>query len=57
MDRSTDPRIDLTARVTEELRSALDRDDAARLEILEDLYRSLEVELEGDLDKEGSARR
>lgn len=57
MDRSTDPRIDLTARVTEELRSGFDRDDAARLEILEDLYRSLEVELEGDLDKEGSARR
>lgn len=47
---------DLVSRVDAELRSGSERDDEARLKILEDLYRSLEVELEGDLDQEGSAR-
>ncbi|MFP5297744.1 MAG: hypothetical protein ACLGHL_01995 [Actinomycetota bacterium] len=56
METTTPSQHELVIRVDDELRSGEDRDDAGRLKILEDLYRSLENELEGDLDQEGSAR-
>ena len=42
--------------VTEELRRGAAADDETRLAVLEELYRSLERQLEGDLHQEGSAR-
>ncbi len=39
---------DIVAGAQAELQAAMERDDAVRLKILDDLYRSLEGELEGD---------
>lgn len=38
------------------LQGAAEGDDEERLKVLEDLYSTLENELEGDLDQEGSPR-
>jgi hypothetical protein len=48
---------ELLGRVRTELDRAADGDDAARLRTLEELYRSLEGELEGDTDQAESSRR
>ena len=42
--------------VSEELARGRAADDETRLAVLEELYRSLERQLEGDLDQKGSAR-
>lgn len=44
---------DTVARVQAELEAAMQHDDAVRLKTLDELYRSLE----GELDQAGSARR
>lgn len=48
---------DLVGRTREELEKAAASADEARLKTLDDLYRSLELELERDLDQTGSPRR
>ena len=50
----TDPR--LVQQVRSDLDQAATADDATRLKTLDDLYRSLESELEGDIDQTGSPR-
>jgi len=47
---------DLQVSVQEELAKGLAADDETRLAVLEELYRSLERQLEGDLHQEGSTR-
>ncbi|MGH2754470.1 MAG: hypothetical protein ACRDLB_08545 [Actinomycetota bacterium] len=47
---------DLEVSVQEELSKGRAADDETRLAVLEELYRSLELQLEGDLHQEGSAR-
>jgi hypothetical protein len=42
--------------VSDELARGRAADDETRLAVLEELYRSLESSLEGDLHQEGSAR-
>lgn len=42
--------------VSEELARGRAADDETRLAVLEELYRSLERQLEGDLHQKGSAR-
>ena len=48
---------DLVGQVQAELAKASATEDEVRLKTLDDLYRSLEGELERDLDQAGSARR
>ena len=47
---------DLTAAVQDELARGRAGDDETRLAVLEELYRSLEGQLEGDLDQKGTSR-
>jgi hypothetical protein len=47
---------DVNPLVSEELSRGAAADDETRLAVLEELYRSLERQLEGDLHKKDSAR-
>jgi hypothetical protein len=47
---------DIVVTVTTELEKAAAMDDATRLRTLEELYRSMETELERDLDQAGPPR-
>ncbi|MGI8775398.1 MAG: hypothetical protein ACR2KQ_10420 [Actinomycetota bacterium] len=61
MDENREPQkgsspSDIVTNVTRELERAAAMDDATRLRTLEELYRSMETELQRDLDQAGPPR-